>query len=136
VPFAAALVVAVICVGTFASPEVEDNTRANRAVSLFGLVVTISVLWATSRNRRKIVWHTVIVGMLLQFIIALFVLRTRAGYDIFSFVSGLCSSLLGFTTKSVIFLTDESVPKLAWFLTSVVPPVIFFVSFVQLLYYW
>ncbi|KAH0562531.1 hypothetical protein GP486_002779 [Trichoglossum hirsutum] len=136
VPFAAALVVAVICVGAFASPEIEDNTRANRAVSLFGLAVTIFVLWATSRNRRKIVWHTVIVGMLLQFIIALFVLRTRTGYDVFSFVSGLCSSLLGFTKKSVIFLTDESIPKLPWFLTSVTPPVIFFVSFVQLLYYW
>lgn len=78
-PAGAALVVAVILVGTFASPESEDNTRANRAISLFGLAVAIFILWATSRNRKLIKWHTVIVGMLVQFIVALFVLRTKAG---------------------------------------------------------
>jgi nucleoside permease NupC len=36
----------------------------------------------------------------------------------------------------VTFLTNASVPKLSWFLTSVVPPIIFFVAFVQVLYYW
>jgi concentrative nucleoside transporter, CNT family len=79
IPAGAALTVAVIIVGAFASPESQDNTRANRAVSLFGLVVFIFVFWATSRNRKMIKWHTVIVGMLAQFIIALFVLRTKAG---------------------------------------------------------
>ena len=79
IPAGAALTVAVIIIGAFASPESQDNTRANRAISLFGLVVFISILWATSRNRKMIKWHTVIVGMLAQFIIALFVLRTKAG---------------------------------------------------------
>jgi nucleoside permease NupC len=74
--------------------------------------------------------------MLIQFIIALFVLRTKAGFDIFSFVSELCRDLLGFANNGVIFLTDKTVPKLPWFLTSVVPPIIFFVSFVQLLFYY
>lgn len=119
-----------------ASPESEDNTRANRAVSLFGLAVFIFVLWATSRNRKAIQWHTVIVGQLVQFIVALFVLRTKAGYDIFSFVSNLCEDLLGFANDGVAFLTATSVTKLGWFFTGVVPPIIFFVSFVQLLYYW
>ena len=79
IPAAAALVVAVILVGAFASPESQDNTRDNRAVSLFGLLVLVVAMWATSRNRKKVVWHTVIVGMLVQFIVALFVLRTKAG---------------------------------------------------------
>ena len=79
IPAGAALTVAVIIVGAFASPESQDNTRENRAVSLFGLAVFIFVFWATSRNRKMINWHTVIVGMLVQFIIALFVLRTKAG---------------------------------------------------------
>lgn len=59
VPLGAALVVAVIIIGAMASDEVADNTRANRGVSLFGLVVFIFVLWATSRNRKMIRWHTV-----------------------------------------------------------------------------
>ncbi|KAL1964058.1 hypothetical protein VTN77DRAFT_7604 [Rasamsonia byssochlamydoides] len=136
-PAAAALVVAVIIVGAFASPESADNTRANRAVSLFGLVVLITVLWATSRDRKKIVWHTVIVGMLVQFIVALFVLRTKAGYDIFNFVSTLARDLLGFADQGVEFLTTTPIPSSisSWFLVTVIPAIIFFVSIVQLLYY-
>jgi CNT family concentrative nucleoside transporter len=136
VPGGALLTIVVIIIGSFVSEENEDNTRANRAVSLFGLAVFIFGFWATSRNRSKINWHTVIVGMLLQFIIALFVLRTTAGYDIFNFISELARELLGFANDGVIFLTAESVPKLGWFFTGVIPAIIFFVSFVQLLYYW
>lgn len=65
IPLAALLVVSVFLIGGFASPESEDNTRDNRAVSLFGLVVFISALYATSRNRKAVNWHTVIVGMLV-----------------------------------------------------------------------
>ncbi len=79
IPAGALLVVGVFFIGSFASPESQDNTRANRAVSLFGLAVFIAVLWATSRDRKHVKWHTVIVGMLVQFLIALFVLRTKAG---------------------------------------------------------
>ncbi|KAJ5086992.1 hypothetical protein NUU61_008299 [Penicillium alfredii] len=141
-PSAALLCVAVILVGSFASPESADNTRANRAVSLFGIVVFLFGLWLTSRNRKKIVWHTVIVGMLVQFIIALFVLRTKAGYDIFNFVSTLARELLEFAGDGVVFLTSQDFYDLQkpfnagqFFLVSVVPAIMFFVSLVQLLYY-
>jgi len=136
IPAAALLVIAVILIGAFASEESADNTRENRAVSLFGLVVLMFGLWLTSRNRKKIVWHTVIVGMLAQFIVALFVLRTKAGYDIFNFVSLLARSLLGFANEGVGFLTEDDLPsKVTWFLVTVIPAIIFFVSLVQLLYY-
>lgn len=38
-PAGAAVVVGVLLIGAFASPESRDNTRDNRAVSLFGLAV-------------------------------------------------------------------------------------------------
>jgi CNT family concentrative nucleoside transporter len=75
-------------------------------------------------------------GMLVQFIIALFVLRTGVGYDIFSFISLLARELLGFAGDGVVFLTNESVLELGWFLTNVIPAIIFFVAFVQMMYYW
>lgn len=74
--------------------------------------------------------------MLTQFIIAVFVLRSTAGYDIFAFISSLARSLLGFAQQGTIFLTDETVPTLPWFLIGVIPPIIFFVALVQLLYYF
>lgn len=48
----------------------------------------------------------------------------------------MARDLLGFADNGLAFLTDDSVPKIGWFLTGVVPAIIFFVSFVQLLYYW
>ena len=136
IPSAAFLTIAVILIGTFVSDETADNTRDNRAVSLFGLVVFLFALWVTSRNRKKIVWHTVIVGMLSQYIVALFVLRTTAGYDIFNFISGRARDLLGFADSGTAFLTADSVPSVGWFLVTVLPAIIFFVSLVQLLYYF
>lgn len=134
-PLAAAGTVIVMILGTFISEESQDNTRANRAISFFGLIVMIAGLYATSRNRSKIQWHTVIGGMLTQFVIALFVLRTGAGYDIFEFISYLARQLLGFAQEGTAFLTSTSVTQLPWFLIGVIPPIIFFVALVQLLYY-
>lgn len=134
-PLAAAVTVAVFLIGSMVPAETGENTRANRAVSLFGLVVMIAVLTATSRDWRRIPWHTVIGGMLTQFIIAVFVLRTQAGYDIFAFISEMARTLLGFAADGVEFLTDDTVTALTWFLTGVVPPIIFFVALVQLLYH-
>lgn len=134
-PLAAAVTVAVFLIGSMVPAETGQNTRANRAVSLFGLLVMIAVLTLTSRDWRKIPWHTVIGGMLTQFIIAVFVLRSQAGYDIFAFISEMARTLLGFAADGVEFLTDDSVTKLTWFLTGVVPPIIFFVALVQLLYH-
>ncbi|KAJ5902782.1 hypothetical protein N7495_003310 [Penicillium taxi] len=145
VPTGGLICISVILVGSFASPETKDNTRANRAVSLFGLAVFILILWATSRDQKKIVWHTVIVGMLAQFLIALFVLRTKAGYDIFHFISTLARDLLGFTVNGVEFFTSKDFLELNndkpglnpknWFIITVLPAIVFFISIVQLLYY-
>jgi concentrative nucleoside transporter, CNT family len=133
---AALVALAVILVGSFVSEESDDNTRGNRAISLLGLAVMLALLYITSRDRSKIRWHTVIGGMLTQFVIAVFVLRTKAGYDIFNFISFLARALLGFADQGTSFLTADSVIDLHWFLTGVVPPIIFFISLVQILYYY
>lgn len=50
-------------------------------------------------------------------------------------MSELARDLLGFADLGTSFLTDETVPALGWFLTGVLPAVIFFVALVQLLYH-
>lgn len=132
----AAIVVAAYLVGTFVTEETGQNTRADRAISLMGLCIFIAVLWATSNNRAAIQWHTVIVGMLMQFIIALFVLRTQVGYDIFEFISGLARSLLSFAKHGVAFLTNTEISEYPYFFFGVLPAIVFFVALVQLLYFY
>lgn len=127
--------VAIICIGSFVPEASVDNTRGSRAISIFGLIVILFVLWLTSRNRKRIPWHTVIGGMLTQFIMAVFVLKTKAGYDIFSFISYLARAFLGFANQGTAFITDESIVNLNYFITSVIPAIIFFIAVVQSLYH-
>jgi CNT family concentrative nucleoside transporter len=134
-PVAAVVAIAVFLIGTLVPEETGDNTRANRAISIFGLIVMLVVLTATSRNWRIIPWHTVIGGMLTQFIVAVFVLRTEAGYDIFKFISDMARQLLGFAGQGLAFLTDADMAATPWFLTGVIPAIIFFIALVQMLYY-
>lgn len=126
---------AVILVGSFVSEESADNTRANRAVSLFGMAVIILAFYLTSAARTRINWRTVIVGMLSQYVIGLFVLRTGVGYDIFKFIADRAGDLLGFAKDGVAFLATPDVARTSWFFFGVIPAIIFFISLVQLLYY-
>lgn len=134
-PAGAFVAVATILIGSFVSKESADNTRENRAVSLFGMLVFIFVLWLTSKDRKRINWRTVIGGMLGQYIIGLFVLRTSVGYDIFRFIADRAADLLGFAGDGVAFLTDTDTSEKTWFLLTVLPAIIFFISIVQVLYY-
>lgn len=131
----AALVIVVILIGSFVTDESADNTRENRAVSLFGMAVIIAAFYATSRHRRHVNWRTVLVGMLSQYIIGIFVLRTTVGYDIFKFIADRASDLLSFAKDGVAFLTDDDTANLGMFFFTVIPAIIFFISLVQVLYY-
>lgn len=132
----AVITVGVILLGTFVPTETEYSRREDRAVSFFGIVVAIFGLYLTSNNRNIIQWNTVIGGVLMQFIIALFVLRTKCGYDIFNFISTLARELLGFAKDGVAFLTTTEVSQLGMFFFTVLPSVAFFVAFIHIWYYY
>lgn len=54
----------------------------------------------------------------------------------FDFLGYTTKTLLSYAGDGTAFLTDPSVLDLGWFLLMVVPPIIFFVAFVHLLYHW
>ena len=64
-----------------------------RFVSLFGLVVLIALAWALSNNRRLFPWRTVLWGVALQFLFALFILKTRIGVGLFQGAQNVVSQL-------------------------------------------
>ncbi|KAI5951869.1 hypothetical protein KGF54_004944 [Candida jiufengensis] len=132
----ATITTAVILLGTFVPSETEFSKRKDRAVSFFGIIVAIFGLFITSKYPKKIQWQTCIGGFLMQFIVALFVLRTKCGYDVFNFISSLCRSLLGFAKDGVAFLTNTEVAHFPMFFFTVLPAVAFFVAFVHILYYF
>lgn len=132
----AAITVAVVLLGTFVPAEVEFSKRGDRAISFCGVIVAIIGLFLTSKHRKHVQWKAVIGGMLIQYIVALFVLRTKCGYDIFNFISFLARKLLGFAKDGVAFLTNDTISQLGMFFFTVLPAVAFFVAFAQLLAYY
>ena len=132
----AIITVAVILLGTFVPTETSYSKREDRAISFFGVVVAVFGLWLSSKHRSKIQWNSVIGGILMQFIVALFVLRTKCGFDVFNFISTLARELLGFAKDGVAFLTNTEVSQVGMFFFTGLPAVAFFVAFVHILYYF
>ncbi|ODQ49666.1 hypothetical protein SAICODRAFT_10686 [Saitoella complicata NRRL Y-17804] len=136
IPLSGFTVFAVFLIGAMASPTSATNNRENRILSIFGLFLFLFSVWVFSKNRKAIKWRTVLMGELMQFITALFVLRSTAGYDIFNFISELARELLGFSQDGVAFLVTKEIAALPYFFFTVLPAIVFFVAFVQLLFHW
>ncbi|HXB56194.1 MAG TPA: nucleoside transporter C-terminal domain-containing protein [Vicinamibacteria bacterium] len=66
-----------------------------RLYSLVGLVLFLGIAYACSSDRKAIKPRTVIWGLGLQFVLALFVLRTQWGQDLFTWIGALVTRLLG-----------------------------------------
>ena len=112
---------------------------AGKLVSLLGIVGFVGIAFAFSKNRSKIDWKLVGIGIALQFIFAVLVLKTTAGKNFFSAVNTVVDKLLGFTTEGSMFIFG---PKLMGgegfgfvFAFQVLPTIIFFSSLMALLYH-
>ena len=129
-------VLAVIVVTVFALPEKPESLRTQRVVALFGMIIFFLCLFATSTNRKAINWNTVLSGILIQFILALFVFRSSVGQDIFSWASSFAQTYLSKAHFGAAFIFGEDVAAAAVFAVSVFPTLIFFAATVQILYYY
>lgn len=117
------------------NPESSVGNRLDRLRSLGGLLCFIGFMAATSNNRRAIQWRIVVVGTALQFLIGLFILKTSIGLKIFSSVAHFASSLLEFSSRGAAFVFGEELVKQPIFAIAVLPGVLFFASFISILYY-
>ncbi|HKC13141.1 MAG TPA: nucleoside transporter C-terminal domain-containing protein [Vicinamibacteria bacterium] len=66
-----------------------------RLYSLVGLVLFLGIAYACSSDRKAIKARTVLWGLGLQFVLALFVLRTQVGQDLFTWIGALVTRVLG-----------------------------------------
>ncbi|CAO3644091.1 unnamed protein product [Cunninghamella echinulata] len=131
----AALVVAVIIVTVFSLPETPESTRVQRLIALVGLFVFLGFTFAASNNHRAVQWNTVSAAILIQFLLGVFVFRSKAGFDIFNWLSGFVKGYLGKATEALEFLLNKKIVEMGMFATGVFPAVIFFAATVQILYY-
>lgn len=117
------------------APESDAGTRGQRLKSLLGLFSFVFLLYITSNNRSAVNWRIVVVGITMQFLLGVFILKTQLGADIFLWVSHIANVFLEFSTQGAIFVFGKDVTALQIFATAVLPGVLFFASFIQIVYY-
>ncbi|MEL6352429.1 MAG: NupC/NupG family nucleoside CNT transporter [Cyanobacteria bacterium J06627_28] len=106
-----------------------------RAVSLLGVAGFLGIAYALSDNRRAIRWKPVVGGLILQFLLALFILRTQAGLALFSWLGDLIVTFFDYSDPGSIFVFGENF-KDSFFAFKVLPSIIFFSAFINILYHY
>ena len=105
---------------------------------LFGLAVLIGIAWLFSNNKRRVDWKLVGIGVGLQIVVASLVLLTPWGASVFDGLSSGFVKLLGFTTEGARFIFGDFTDPAKFgfvFAFQVLPTIIFFASFMSVLYH-
>ena len=109
---------------------------------ILGILTLLAIAYAMSNNRNKISFRTIYWGLGLQFIFAVFILKTPIGKPIFSFLDKIITRLISFSDAGSDFLftsyvTDVGLhPALLNFAFRLLPTIIFFSSLMAVLYHF
>lgn len=71
---------------------------------LFGIVFIFTAVYLMSNNRRAINWRLVICGVSLQLFLAMFILRTPWGQQLFRVLGSMVEKILGFAEAGAGFV--------------------------------
>ncbi|XP_033101662.1 solute carrier family 28 member 3-like isoform X2 [Anneissia japonica] len=121
----AGLIVALVFL-TLGSPE--------QLISAAGLVIFVLLTFLFSKHPRQVKWRPVLWGLMLQFLLGLFVLRTDLGFTIFEWLGDMATIFLEFTDVGSEFVFGASYEE-HFFAFKVLPVVIYFSSVISVLYY-
>jgi len=115
-------------------------TVADRLRSGLGLLTLLGLCVLFSRNRRRIDWRLVGVGMLLQATLALLLLGSGLGRGAFAAANDAIVSLLGYAKEGTRFLFASYVSghiegAMVNFAFDVLPSIVFFSALMAVLYH-
>ncbi len=78
-----------------------------RFTGLLGIVAILAIGFAMSRDRRAVKWRVVGIGLALQFLFALFVLRTDMGIGLFQSLGTFVTTVLNYSNVGAQFVFGE-----------------------------
>ncbi|MBH8552662.1 NupC/NupG family nucleoside CNT transporter [Nostocaceae cyanobacterium CENA357] len=106
-----------------------------RAISALGILIFIAISYALSVKRDAVRWRTVAWGLGLEFVLALVILKTPWGLNVFKSLGDIVSNFLAFSDVGAKFVFGENF-KEHLFAFQVLPTIIFFSAFISVLYYY
>ena len=109
----------------------------NLALNLIGIIVVLTICWLLSRNRRAVNWKMIVKALLIEFIIAFFVIKIPFGKNAITLISNGVTLLIGCGGEGLSFvfgdLFDNS--ELSVFIIQSLGNIIFISALVGALYY-
>ena len=105
---------------------------------LIGLISLIIISYLLSNNRKKIHWKTVFVSILIQFTIAISILKISLIQSVFELISKFFVRIINYTASGSVFLFSSLVDqeKSSYiFAFQVLPVIIFFSALTSMLYH-
>lgn len=111
-----------------------------RLTGVLGLLVFLALAYAFSTNRRAIRWRTVFIGLVLQLVFAVFVLRVPFGQRVIQAGGDAAKKLLSYSFAGSSFLFGELGTQGGkygfYFAFQVLPVIIFIAAFFAILYHF
>ena len=105
---------------------------------LLGLFILLAIAIACSADRKNIAWKTVGIGLLIQLMLAIGILRVGWIQSVFETMGKLFVSILDFTNAGSIFLFGDLMNADSYgfiFVFQILPTIVFFASLTSLLFY-
>lgn len=105
---------------------------------ILGMMVLLTIAFLFSSNRKAISWRTVIIGLVLQLILAFGILEIEWVKSIFDFIGNIFVQILNFTAAGSEFLLGDLMDQNSYgyiFLFQVLPTIIFFSALTSILFY-
>ena len=105
---------------------------------LLGLFFLLAIAIACSADRKNIAWKTVGIGLLIQLMLAIGILRVGWIQSIFEAMGKLFVSILDFTNAGSIFLFGDLMNADSYgfiFVFQILPTIVFFAALTSLLFY-
>ena len=116
----------------------EGMTLVGVTQALGGIVALLLIAYVCSSNRKAINWKTVGFGLLLQFVLALSILKLSWVQSIFNAIGKIFVSILDFTAAGSVFLFGDLMNADTYgfiFVFQILPTIIFFAALTSLLFY-
>ncbi len=117
----------------------EGFTFSSFFRGIIGIITLLLIAFLFSKNRKAINWSLVGKGLLLQFILALLILKVPFVHASFKYVSSVFVVILDFTSEGSKFLFGSfmNVDSFGYiFAFQVLPTIVFFSAITSLLFYY
>ena len=119
----------------------------NILFGILGIIAMLGIAFLMSNNKKAINYKTIIVGLVLQFLLAVFILKFEPGKLIFEYIGRFVEKILDFANEGANFvfgplsnspeiLQEIFGDKAFMFAMKLLPALIFMMILVNILYYY